>query len=142
MRHRIAWRVGLCVGGAWSATLFATLWALGRVPLLEASLWSLFSGVLVWRTFAPGLRSILEHWLGHASIELGMRNPPAARIAITAALARRGYTLRRSKLLADAFKPSRWPGLNPELRIAWSGPGAIVEGPRWLVRLVARIAVG
>ncbi len=141
MRHRIAWRSGLAVGLLWSAALFGTLWVLGRVPLPEAGLWSLLSGVVLWRTFTPGVRSILDHFLGETGIELGMRDPRATRVAVTKALARRGYDLQRSKLLADTFQARRWQGLNPAIRIAWSGPGAIVEGPRWLVRLVARIAV-
>ncbi len=142
VRHRLAVRVGLMVGGAWSITLFSTLWYLGRVPLLEAGLWSLLSGAVLWRTFAPGLRSILDHWLGDASIELGMRDPLTARATVHRAMLRRGYVLGRHRLSAETFRPRRWPGLNPALRIAWSGPGAIVDGPRWLVRIVARIAVG
>lgn len=141
MRRTIAWRAGLIAGSSWSLALLATLWHLGRVPLLEATLWSLLSGTVLWRTVTPALRALLDHYLRPASIELGMRDPLGARVAVAKALQRRGYVLQRHRLTAETFKPRRWAGLNPCIRIAWSGPGAIVDGPRWLVRLVARISV-
>ncbi len=142
VRRRLAWWSGLCLGWVWAFTLLATLARLDRVPLVEATLWSVLSGAVLWRTFYPAARSLLDHWLGEASIELGMRDPLATRAAVAVAMARRGYVLQRHRLLTEAYAPRRWPGLFPALHIAWSGPGGIVTGPRWLVRLVARKAVG
>jgi hypothetical protein len=141
-RHRPASRLAMALASMWLGVLFGTLLGLGRVPWPEALAWSCISAIIVWRGLATTLRSTFDHLLASVTIELGMGDPQARRGVMVKALHRRGYNRASNSLHADRFTSTRFPGLLPPVKIAWSGPGAIVEGPRLLVRLIARIAVG
>lgn len=138
----LATRISLWAGAVWAGALFGTLRGLDRVPWPEALLWSLISGILVWRTIRAGAGRSFQRLLGPTTIELGVSQPQVFREALDAALVRRGYRRCSHRIHVDRYAPVWGVRVLPPLRIAWSGPGAVIEGPRWLVRLAARLAVG
>lgn len=141
-RRRAAAWIGLGTGLVWSGVLLGLLLGLGRVPWPETFLWSALSGLLVGRSAQVGSGRFLAWALAPASVELGMQDPQEMRQRLAAALGRYGYRESRRSLQAERFAPSRLRDLLPPIRVAWSGPGAVVDGPRWLVRVAARLAVG
>lgn len=141
-QRRVASWSALAIGATWAGVLVGLLLGLGRVPWLEAVVWSLASGFVVFRSVQVALRRTLAWLLAPCMLELGMSDPPRMREALPRALQRRGYRLDRRSMQRDAYAPRRGEQVLPRLTVAWSGPGAIVTGPRWLVRLAARLAVG
>ena len=140
-REAALW-LGGAAAAAWGAVLAGVLLGMGRVPWPESLMWSLASALVVLRSVQVGVRRLLGWLLAPCSLELGMSEPALLRRRLPGALARRGYRLDSRSLQRDTYWPARGIGLLPPLAVAWSGPGAIVTGPRWLVRLAARLAVG
>lgn len=141
-RHRLAAVAARWVAALWWGVLLGTLLGLGRVPWPEALAWSCVSALVLWRTIVASLRGSLDYLLEETRIELGMRAPQDRRPAMVSAMARRGYQRHRHQIHLDIFRPRWMMSLLPRVRITWAGPGAVVEGPRILVRTIARIAVG
>ncbi len=128
------------VGAIWAGTLLGILLGLDRVPWLEAAIWSIVSGILVWRGVASTTRRSVAWLLGPAELQLSAA-PRCLRDALPAAMVRRGFTARRAGH-TDIYTPRFLRHWIPPLRVTWNGAGASVLGPRLWVRVAARIAVG
>lgn len=140
-RRRVARWAGAWTGALWAGMLLGLLAGMGRVPWLEAWMWSLASAAVLARTVQTGTHRVLDHLLAECTLELGPEDPQAFQHRARRRALRYGYELE-ARLQGDTFRPRRAPALFPALHIAWSGPGAVLQGPRFLVRSLARLAVG
>ncbi len=140
IRRTARWS-GTAFGCAWAAVLAGFLLGMGRVPWLEALWWSTVAGLVMGRTMVAVVDRFLGWLLEVRTLEVGPMDPPAFRRALRRRMARLGYTCRSPNLHTDLFEAPR-ARLRPPLRVAWSGPGAVLEGPRFVLRSAGRLAVG
>ncbi len=129
--------VGAIFGTVWAIGLLLLLSWLNRVPALEALLWSTLSGAITGRTVHAIVQGWMRRWFGELRLELGPPDAPSLRKRVPRIARRYGYTLQHHALHGDRFVPRFGRTLLPVLRVHWSGPGAVVEGPRMVVRAIA-----
>lgn len=126
---------GGALGLAWAVTLWTLLMDMDRVPWLEATLWSLASGLVLGRGIQAAARRLLRHWLGVCHIELGPQDLTRFRQRLPRALRFTGYVQHHGNLAAETYRHPA-TGLVAPLTIRWAGAGARIQGPRWVVRRV------
>lgn len=138
----IAWSAGAAATLLWfaAATLLAV--AAGRA-LWPNVIWTAISALLMGRLVTALVRHGLRSGWRPAELQVGLMEPQQFRDRLARHLKLWGYRYVDSgpRTGMGFLPPRRLRRVLPPVLVAWQGGGARVRGPRFLVRLAARLAV-
>jgi len=137
----ISWSAGAALGLLWLiAAVVVAAWA-GR-PFWPDILWTLASAGLMGRLAAALVRWRLRQDWVPTEIEVSLDDPGSFRRRLARRMGWLHYARLENGLTGLTFLPGRRVrAFLPPLFVDWSGRGARLRGPRFLVRMAVKLAV-
>ncbi len=138
--RRISIVVGLVAGLIWFSGMLTitvavggTVWPGGILPVLGAT--------LMGRLATGAARRFMAHVLDRTEIEVSLHHPKPYVARLGRRMQRLGFQ-PEDRMAGPTFQPPHATRrIVPPLRVHWQGRGARITGPRFLVRVAAKMAV-